>query len=228
MSTTDRSEVLLLVDDEPAILDLMAQMLSENGYKTFEALSGSMALEVAESQADPIHLLVTDIVMPAMQGFELAAGLQEVHPETRVLFLSGHLEDRREVLEGLAHTPYPFLLKPFTAESLGKKVRAIFEAAAAEDDRRRQPRQEIRLPVRYRVEGATQWQLGTTIDISECGLLLDAPEPLETGQQIDLELTLPNRFGRRRPGRTICHGYVTRHVDTVRALNYPIGVFVAF
>ncbi|MDP6605782.1 MAG: response regulator [Dehalococcoidia bacterium] len=228
MSTTDRSEVLLLVDDEPAILDLMARMLAENGYQTLEALSGSRALEVAEDQQDPIHLLVTDIVMPSMQGFELAAGLQEVHPETRVLFLSGHLEDRREVLEGLAHTPYPFLLKPFTAESLGKKVRAILEAAAAEDDRRRQPREEIHLPVRYRVEGETQWQLGTTIDISECGLLLDAPGPLETGQRIDLELTLPKGLGRHRPGRTRCCGFVTRHVDTTRAVTYPIGVFVAF
>ena len=130
MTTIDGSETLLLVDDEPAILTLMSRMLTTHGYCTIEASHGAEALQIADLCA-PIHLLVTDIVMPTMQRFELATTLQLVHPEAKVLFLTGYTRRLDSVVRGLACTQYPFLLKPFTGQALREKVRNVLDPSSA-------------------------------------------------------------------------------------------------
>ncbi len=121
------NETVLLVEDEPSIRQLMGRMLAGHGYTMLEARNGAEALGVAESHPTPIHLLLTDVVMPSMDGFELAAQLQALRSETRVLFLSGHAEDSPKVRDGLKQSGHAFLLKPFTQDTLRKKIRDVID-----------------------------------------------------------------------------------------------------
>ena len=224
------AETVLLVDDAPVILSLMRVGLIRDGYTVLHASDGAQALRVADQSDEPIDLLVTDIVMPAMSGFELADELRLRCPETRVLLLSGHLDDREEVMPGLAHATYPFLLKPFTVQELEDKMRGVLTSpvAPASYERRREPRQATQLPVRYRVDGTEPWLTGSTLDISDCGILLVPAEPLEPERRIELLLILPEATGRRRAGPMTRVGYVTRQASTAKARSHAVGVFVAF
>ena len=121
------NETVLLVEDEPSIRQLMRRMLTGHGYTMLEARNGVEAMGVAESHPTPIHLLLTDVVMPSMGGFELAAQLQALRSETRVLFLSGHAEDSPKILDGLEKSDHAFLLKPFTQDALHKKIREVID-----------------------------------------------------------------------------------------------------
>ena len=224
------TETVLLVDDEPAILSLMHDLLTRDGYTTLHASRGAQALQLADRCEGPIDLLITDIVMPGMKGLELADELRLRRPDTKVLLLSGHLDDREEVLPGLARTPYPFLLKPFTLKELEDKVRGVLTSPVAPTayERRREPRRATQLRVRYRVDGTEPWLTGLALDISDCGILLVPAEPLEAERRIELSLTLPDATGRHRPGLITRVGYVTRQAATTGADFCPVGVFVAF
>ena len=116
--TSPGIERVLLVDDEPAIRRLLCRTLEGAGYATLNAPTGTAALQVAEKHKPPIHLLLTDIAMPEMDGFELASKIRMHHPETRVLLVSGHTDDRLDIRKHLGHTPHPFLLKPFARDAL--------------------------------------------------------------------------------------------------------------
>ena len=105
----------------------MRRMLEGHGYTMLEAKSGAEALDFAEAHTSPIHLLLTDVVMPAMDGFQLATRFCALRAETRVLFLSGHAQDSPQVRAGLRESPHAFLLKPFTQDSLRKKIREVIE-----------------------------------------------------------------------------------------------------
>ena len=89
---------------------------------TTEAPTGSKALEVAQQHRAPLDLLVTDVIMPKMNGIVLTAKVVLLHPETRVLFITGQAADRPHVEDALRRTPHTFLLKPFTASALTQKV----------------------------------------------------------------------------------------------------------
>ena len=125
------NETVLLVEDETSIRQLMRRMLAEQGYTMLEARNGIEALEVAEAHPTLIHLLLTDVVMPAMDGFTLAARLQAPRSETRVLFLSGHAQDSAKVRDGLEQSSHAFLLKPFTQDALRKKIRDVIDGVDA-------------------------------------------------------------------------------------------------
>jgi PAS domain S-box-containing protein len=122
------AETVLLVEDEDALRELARQVLEGHGYTVLEARSGVAALELAETHAGPIHLLVTDVVMPQMPGRELAEQLAVRLPALRVLFMSGYAEQavlRHGVLgEGTA-----FIQKPFGPDSFLTKVREVLDAA---------------------------------------------------------------------------------------------------
>ena len=125
------NETVLLVEDEPSIRQLMRRMLAGQGYMMLEARNGAEALGVAESHPTPIHLLLTDVVMPSMGGFTLAARLQALRSETRVLFLSGHAQDSAKVRDGLEKSRHAFLLKPFTQDALREKIRDVIDGVDA-------------------------------------------------------------------------------------------------
>ena len=190
----------------------------------------SHALQLADRSEGPIDLLIPGITTSVMTGLELADELRLRRPETKVLLLSGHLDDREEVLPGLARTPYPFLLKPFTLKELEDKVQDVLASRVAPTayERRREPRRAIQLPVQYRIDGTEPWLTGSTLDISDCGVLLVPAEPLEPDCRIEISINLPEATGRRRAGPMTRVGYVTRKAAATGADSCPVGVFVAF
>ena len=119
---------ILLVEDEEALLNLTAERLKECGYTVLPARDGVQALELARSFRGPIHLLLTDIMMPRMGGLSLARSMSELRPGIRVVFMSGHTEQQatyREALRSGAES----IQKPFTHERLIHLVRQTLDAA---------------------------------------------------------------------------------------------------
>jgi CheY-like chemotaxis protein len=117
-------ETVLLVEDQDAVRALAREVLRRRGYVVLEARHGLDALRVAERHPDPIHLLVTDIAMPHMDGRELVERLADSRSDMKVLFISTFAD--QEVTEGRANVE--FLQKPFTPDSLIRKVRQMLGA----------------------------------------------------------------------------------------------------
>jgi two-component system cell cycle sensor histidine kinase/response regulator CckA len=120
-------KTLLLVDDDPAIRSLLTRVLKREGFTVFEAEDGIDALSVANSIPGAIDLLVTDVVMPRMDGVSLAVQLLADHSETKVLYISGFCDER--ALKTQAHDEYAeFLGKPFGTAELVSKVHQLLQA----------------------------------------------------------------------------------------------------
>jgi len=120
------TETILLVEDEPMILDLCKTLLEMLGYTVLTARTPSEAIHLVEEHAGQIHLLITDVVMPEMNGLELAKRLFSLYPDLRSLFMSGYTANviaHRGVLEEGMH----FMQKPFTKDDLAAKVRDALE-----------------------------------------------------------------------------------------------------
>jgi PAS domain S-box-containing protein len=124
--TARGTETVLLVEDEHALRALSCRVLKGRGYHVLEAEHGTEALRVAEHSRGPIHLLVTDVVMPQMGGRELADRLAVLHPNLKVLYLSGYTDDA-VVRYGVSEARASFLQKPFTPASLAQKVREVLD-----------------------------------------------------------------------------------------------------
>jgi two-component system, cell cycle sensor histidine kinase and response regulator CckA len=123
-------EVILAVDDEPLVLRIVSEILVKAGYSVSRASSPQEAVELARRTAGPIHLLLSDVVMPGMSGPCLADALENLHPETEVLFMAG-LPDTPEVCERIIERGRAFLPKPFTARVLLDKVDHVLGRRAA-------------------------------------------------------------------------------------------------
>ncbi len=116
------SETVLLVEDEESVRSLSRTILEAFGYTVLEADGGEQALEIVRSRSQPVDLVLTDVVMPAMSGTELVSRLEEAHPGIRSLYMSGYTDDA-VVRHGLLEKGRVFLQKPFTPGALGRKVR---------------------------------------------------------------------------------------------------------
>jgi two-component system cell cycle sensor histidine kinase/response regulator CckA len=121
------TETILLVEDEEAVRTLVRETLRLYGYKVLEAEGAETALATLEGYREPIHLLVTDLVMPRMSGKDLALRISPVHPEAAVLYMSGYT-DNAIVRHGVLEANTFFLQKPFTPRVLVKKVREVLDA----------------------------------------------------------------------------------------------------
>jgi CheY-like chemotaxis protein len=121
------TETVLLVEDEPAVRALARKALTGSGYRVLEAEDAAEALSVAHGQNGPIHLLLADVVMPHMNGRELAESLALFYPDAKVLFMSGHTEDAI-IRHGVQTRGIPFLQKPFTPDTLARKVREVLDS----------------------------------------------------------------------------------------------------
>jgi PAS domain S-box-containing protein len=119
---------ILLVDDEEALLNLTAERLTECGYTVLPARDGIHALEIARSFNGPIHLLLTDIMMPRMGGLALARSMSELRPGIRVVFMSGHAEREGSYREAL-RCGAESIQKPFSNERLIRLVGQMLDAA---------------------------------------------------------------------------------------------------
>lgn len=115
---------ILLVDDESAVRGVVAAILKTRGYRVSEASSGEEALLIAKNQISPVDLLISDIMMPGMDGRQLVAKFCALYPETPTLFISGYADKFSK--DDIKETP--LLEKPFNPEALVKKVSEIFEA----------------------------------------------------------------------------------------------------
>jgi PAS domain S-box-containing protein len=118
---------VLLVEDEDSVRRMMHKFLEREGYQLLEARSGQEAKELAEVYGEPIHLLVTDVVMPGMTGPELAARLAPLRPDMKVLFVSGYRHDTLEQ-QGLLKRDLNLLPKPFPANELVRRVQMLLSS----------------------------------------------------------------------------------------------------
>ncbi len=117
---------MLLVEDEESVRQLVRETLESKGYKVLEADNGQAALQIVSDHPGEIDMLITDVVMPGMSGRELSAQLCVSYPNTKVLYLSGYTEDAI-VHEGVLESGTAFLQKPFTLQSLSRKVREVLD-----------------------------------------------------------------------------------------------------
>lgn len=120
------SETILLVEDEESLRTLTRDVLAESGYKVLEADSGARALEIAQQHQGPIHLLLTDVVMPGMSGPALAEKLAASRPDTRVLYMSGYT-DRAIGQQGMLGSGSFLVQKPYTRDNLNRRVREMLD-----------------------------------------------------------------------------------------------------
>jgi len=125
------TETILLVEDEVAVRSLVRDTLRSYGYHVLEAQGADHAVSILEEYAEPIHLLLTDVIMPQVSGRELARRLLPVHPEAEILFMSGYT-DNAIVRHGVLDANTFFLQKPFMPKTLVTKVREVLDAKRKE------------------------------------------------------------------------------------------------
>jgi CheY-like chemotaxis protein len=130
----DCSTMILLVEDGEALREVLQRVLESFGYRVLVAKDGREALEVSGGHDGPIHLVVTDVVMPNMGGRELALELWKARPNTRVLFMSGYNEDSI-IQQGLRKSTVGFIGKPFPPDVLARKVKEMLGAPAMSHSR---------------------------------------------------------------------------------------------
>jgi PAS domain S-box-containing protein len=239
------SETILLAEDEANLRYLARQFLEKQGYKVIEAADGSVAMQIAVAHQGVIHLLLTDVIMPGMNGRELAQRISEIRPQTKVLYMSGYTEN---VIghNGTLDAGVRLLQKPFTLRELKSKVREVLDStpvgrqaamsvrsAQAMPERgpeqpslSRAPRFQLQLPLKYRRLDEDKWHDGETRDISRSGLLFQAgdllqPDLLQPNVQLEINLVLPAEIAGLSPTEVVCRGEIVRTVKPAGAEMPP-------
>ncbi|MET0596031.1 MAG: response regulator, partial [Polyangiaceae bacterium] len=121
------TETVLLVEDDATVRAVVRAILSSRGYRVLDTVDAAQAVAICRDATKPIHLLLTDVVMPRMSGRELAARIVEMRPGIKVLYMSGYTEDAI-VHHGVVEEGIAFLQKPITPGTLTKKVREVLDA----------------------------------------------------------------------------------------------------
>lgn len=236
VATEPGTETILLVEDEANLRYLARQFLEKQGYRVIEAADGAVALQIAIAHEGVIHLLLTDVIMPGINGRELAQRMAEIRPNTRVLYMSGYTEN---VIghNGTLDTGIRLLQKPFTLRDLKDKVREVLDASQippevsismsahsistqqkhASQGRESFPpsraqRFQLHLPLRYRRLGEKGWHDGQTENISRSGMLFQADEPLQPAVQLEINLVLPAEIAGLSATEVVCRGEVVRAI----------------
>jgi len=233
------SETILLVEDEANLRYLARQYLEKQGYKVIEAADGAVAMQIAVAHEKVIHLLLTDVIMPGMNGRELAQRIAEIRPNVKILYMSGYTEN---VIghNGMLDAGIRLLQKPFNLRDLKSKVREVLDATpnapevdmsmstsmstqsaitrparAREVSPTRAQRFQLHLPLRYRRLGENDWHEGTTENISRSGMLFQADELLQPSAQLEINLVLPQEIAGLSETEVVCRGEVVRTVEHV-------------
>jgi CheY-like chemotaxis protein len=121
------TETILLVEDDDTVRGLTKRVLQRYGYTVLEASGGSDGVRLAAAHPAPIHLLITDVVMPGIPGPMVAEQVGQSHPEAKVLYVSGYTNDN-VLRTGVLHDAVQFLQKPFVPNALAQKVREILSS----------------------------------------------------------------------------------------------------
>jgi PAS domain S-box-containing protein len=226
------TETILLVEDEANLRYLARQYLEKQGYKVIEAADGAVAMQIAVAHEGVIHLLLTDVIMPGMNGRELAQRISEIRPNVKILYMSGYTEN---VVghNGMLEPGVRLLQKPFNLRDLKGKVREVLDsstippevAMSTQSAEPRQPAQaleiptsraqrfQLRLPLRYRRLGEKGWHEGTTENISRSGMLFKSDEMLQPHSQLEINLVLPAEIAGLSATEVVCRGEVVRTVE---------------
>jgi CheY-like chemotaxis protein len=122
------TETVMLVEDDDAVRRLVRMTLEALGYTVLEAAGGAEALPAVEHHSGPVHLLLTDVVMPDQGGQKVAEAVRARIPGVKVLYMSGHTDDA-VVRHGVLEARDAFIQKPFTSSGLARKVRAVLDEA---------------------------------------------------------------------------------------------------
>jgi PAS domain S-box-containing protein len=223
-------ETVLVVEDESKLRRLARLALQDEGYNVLEASDGTAAIRVVQTYPGPIHLLLTDVIMPVMNGRELAQRISALRPETRVLYMSGYTEN---VIghNGMLEEGVNLLQKPFTLPALKARVREVLDASLPQEAQMARlaresqfPRREkftspfraqrfnLHLPLKYRLLGEDDWRDGTTENISRSGLLFRGEEAVATNAQVEINLVLPAEIAGLSAAEVVCRGEVVRTV----------------
>jgi len=125
------TETVLLVDGADDVRGLASSVLSEAGYKVLEARNGAEAVRLWKAQVPRLHLLITDVVMPELNGVELAKQFGRDRGSPKVLYMSGYADGSQGLLEEVGKNAH-FLQKPFTAATLARKVREVLDECTIE------------------------------------------------------------------------------------------------
>ena len=226
------TETILLVEDEANLRYLARQYLEKQGYKVIEAADGAVAMQIAVAHEAVIHLLLTDVIMPGMNGRELGQRISEIRPNVKILYMSGYTEN---VIghNGMLDAGVRLLQKPFNLRDLKSKVREVLDATptppevamstqsfeplratrAKEAPPSRAQRFQLHLPLRYRRLGEKDWHVGTTENISRSGMLFQADEVLQPSAQLEINLVLPQEIAGLSSTEVVCRGEVVRTVE---------------
>ncbi len=222
-------ETILLVEDETNLRRLARQYLENQGYKILEAEDGAAALQIVDGYHGAIDLLLTDVIMPGMNGRELAARVTNLLPDVRVLYMSGYTENAVGQ-DGTLDAGINLLQKPFSLPALKDRVRELLDSEpipveVAMSSRTgssalekkvppfRARRFNLHLPLRYRPLGEQSWRPGTTENISRSGLLFQAQELLLPNALLEISLVLPPEIAGLAATEVICRGEVVRSVE---------------
>jgi CheY-like chemotaxis protein len=198
-----RPGTILLVEDESDLRGLARQYLENQGYTVLEAADGVRAIEVSNAHAGPIHLLLTDVIMPRMNGRELARRLCVLRPEIKVLYMSGYTENTI-AHRGMLEEGVTLLQKPFTLPTLKSKVQEKLSSPL------RAQRFNLHLPLKYRLVGEGDWRKGTTENISRSGMLFRTDEMIPLSTQLEINLVLPAEIAGVSAAEVVCRGEVVR------------------
>jgi CheY-like chemotaxis protein len=223
-------ETILLVEDETHLRRLARQYLENQGYKILEAEDGAAALQIVDGYHGTIDMLLTDVIMPGMNGRVLATNIAKLLPEIRVLYMSGYTENAIGH-DGMLDAGVNLLQKPFSLPALKDRVREVLDSEpipleAAMSSRpgsslvaeRKVPpfrarRFNLHLPLRYRPLGEQSWRPGTTENISRSGVLFQAQELLHPNALLEISLVLPAEIAGLAATEVICRGEVVRSVE---------------
>jgi len=226
-------ETILLVEDETHLRRLARQYLETQGYKVLEAEDGAAALQIVDGYRGTIDLLLTDVVMPGMNGRELATNIVKLLPDMRVLYMSGYSENAVGH-DGTLDAGVNLLQKPFSLPALRDRVREVLDSernpleatmssrtgSSVVAERKVPPfrarRFNLHLPLRYRPLGEQNWRAGTTENISRSGLLFQAQELLHPSAILEISLVLPAEIAGLAATEVICRGEVVRSVEGQR------------
>ena len=228
-ATEPGTETILLVEDEANLRYLARQYLEKQGYRVIEAADGAVAMQIAVAHDKMIHLLLTDVIMPGMNGRELAQRISEIRPNVKVLYMSGYTEN---VIgrNGTLDAGVTLLQKPFTLRDLKSKVREVLDtnpispevvmsvhtahakASHPQLPLSRAQRFQLHLPLKYRRLDEEKWHDGETRNISRSGLLFQAEDLLQPNVILEINLVLPaeiaglSAYRSGLPGRSCANG----------------------
>jgi CheY-like chemotaxis protein len=222
------TETILLVEDEANLRYLARQTLEKQGYRVIEAPEGGSAMRIAAAHEGAIHLLLTDVIMPGMNGRELAQRISEIRPGVRILYMSGYTEN---VIgrNGTLDAGVRLLQKPFTLRDLTTMVREVLDSAPREVAMparssyshfaqhlplSRAERFQLRLPLKYRRIDEERWHDGKTHNISRSGLLFQAEDFVQPSAVLEISLVLPAEIAGLSATEVVCRGEVVRAVES--------------